>query len=425
MEKENADAQDRLAGHLHILGIALNFKDDPRLQDTHVLNPHWVTNGIYKILNSEVLAEHRGHLHLSTLAAMLDPVAYPRQKHPFLLDLMKKFELCFAFPDDDGRYLIPELLGKQEPVAASEFDPADSLNFQYHYNVLPEGLLPRFIVRTHALSTNHPRWRTGVVLEFEGCRGVIKADAHERRIFISISGPASSRRRLLAVIRSDFERIHNDVAKLEVREVVPAPGRPDLTVDYRDLIVLERNREAKIKRVVGDSLVELDVSAMLNGVEIARDFQFSATKGAVRLFYSYAHRDESYRDELETHLKLLQRQRLLSTWHDRKITAGASWKAAIDQNIEQADIILLLVSSDFIASDYCWQTEMTAAFQRHEIGKARVIPIIVREVDWTSTPFAALQALPTDGRPVTLWQDRDSAWANVTRGIREAIESMR
>ncbi|WP_040697957.1 COR domain-containing protein, partial [Nodosilinea nodulosa] len=139
-------AQDSLAVHLHSLGIALNYKDDPRLRDTHVLNPHWVTNGIYTLLNAHELADTKGELEAACLARNLDAQNYPAERHGFLLELMRKFELCFRFQDDEHRYLIPNLLDKQQPAAAAEFDPADCLNFRYEYPILPEGLLPRFIV---------------------------------------------------------------------------------------------------------------------------------------------------------------------------------------------------------------------------------------------------------------------------------------
>jgi internalin A len=146
---------------------------------------------------------------------------------------------------------------------------------------------------------------------------------------------------------------------------------------------------------------------------------------AVRLFYSYAHKDESLRNELETHLKLLQRQGRIESWHDRDIEAGDEWKRKIDDNLERADIILLLVSADFIASDYCYEKEMTRALERHEKNEARVIPVIVRDVNWRNAPFAKLQALPKDGLAVTKWPDKDSAWRNVSEGIEKVVSQMR
>jgi internalin A len=423
--EKDLEAQEALAGYLHSLGIALNYKDDPRLYDMHVLSPHWVTNGIYKILNWPELEARKGVLRLRDLAAVLESDAYPTAKHVFLLDLMKKFEVCFEFPDDpERRYLLPDLLGKDEPLMAGEFDPGQCLNYEYDYNILPEGLLPRFIVRTHPLSESEARWRTGVVLKFEGNRALVKADVHDRKIFISVSGPTAGRRRLLAVIRSDFERIHADVKKLQITEMVPVLGRKDAVVSYGELAVFEKSGIRKIPRVFGGEVFELDVRELLDGVDIegSRRREAEPDRRAVgaRVFISYSHVDEALRGELETHLKLLHRQGVISVWQDRKITAGTDWRGQIDKNLEGAQIIVLLVSANFIASDYSWDTEMKVALRRHEQRTAKVVPIILRKVDnWESAEFGKLQALPTGGKPVTLWADRDSAWADVAKGIRD------
>ncbi|MCI0691348.1 TIR domain-containing protein [candidate division KSB1 bacterium] len=438
--EKDAAAQEKLAFYLHSLGIALNYKDDPRLQDTHVLNPHWVTNGIYKILNAERLAKQKGVIHLKNIPSILDSKKYPSRMHCFLFDLMKKFELCFSFPDDDTRYLIPELLDKQEPVDTKEFPPQSCLNFEYHYPILPEGLLPRFIVRTHMLSEGLSRWRTGVILKFEANRALVKADVHEKKVFISVLGPAASRGRLLAIIRSDFERIHRDIFKSPPVEMVPLPEYPHVVVPYRELQIMEEQGEKELKKVVGEQVLNLDVQMLLNGVDLqgtvmvrrertGRRPQFNyvtiMVPVPVRLFISYTHKDERQRNELEIHLKLLQRQGLIETWHDRKIEAGEEWKRKIDNNLERADIILLLVSADFIASDYCYEIEMKRALERHEKDEARVIPVIVRDCNWHKAPFAKLQALPKAGKAVKKWADKDSAWRNVAEGIERVVEEIR
>jgi internalin A len=431
--RENGEAdqlsQESLAGYLHTLGIVLNYKDDPRLQDTHVLNPHWVTNGIYKIINSELLARNKGEIRLSDLGGILDVEEYPPPTRRFILDLMKKFDLCFTFPDDDAHYLIPELLDKQEPTDTAEFGSQPCLNFQYAYPILPEGLLPRFIVRTHTLSEGLPRWRSGVILSFEGNRALVKADLQERMVNISVLGPTPGRRRLLAVIRSDFERIHNDIRNLHPREMIPLPGHPETALNYRELTIFEQQGVRSFPKVVQNQILMVDVNAMLNGVDLAgtreRRKLMSSSSGAVRIFYSYSHRDESLRNELENHLKLLQRQGVIEAWSDRNIEAGEDWKVRIDDALERAHLILLLVSSDFLASDYCYELEMRRALERHAAGEARVVPIILRDVSWASAPFAHLQALPRDGLPVMKWQDRDTAWRNVTEGLERVVGSLR
>ncbi len=146
----------------------------------------------------------------------------------------------------------------------------------------------------------------------------------------------------------------------------------------------------------------------------------------IEVFFSYSHKDEDLRNELENHLSILKRQGLISTWHDRKIGAGEEWRGAIDENLNSAQIILLLISADFLASDYCYDIEMDRALERHESGEARVIPVILRPVDWKGAPFGELQALPTSAEPVTSrkWSSRDEAFTDTARGIRRAIEKL-
>src|SRR5260221_3923998 len=140
-------------------------------------------------------------------------------------------------------------------------------------------------------------------------------------------------------------------------------------------------------------------------------------------FISYSHRDEVFRQELETHLAPLRRQGLLSVWHDRRITPGDHLDDAISENLESADLILMLISADFVASEYCYAREMTRALERNQARAARAISIICRPCDFQGLPFARFLLLPTDGKPVSSWPDRDAAWVDVVRGIRRALET--
>lgn len=144
----------------------------------------------------------------------------------------------------------------------------------------------------------------------------------------------------------------------------------------------------------------------------------------VDLFYSYAHEDEGLRDELAGHLKIMERRKVIRTWHDRRILPGQKWDTEIDTQLEAADLVLLLISADFISSDYIWGYELEVALKRHRDGKASVVPVMLRSVDITDAPFAALQGLPTDLRPVTSWPNRDEAWTDVAKGIRRAVEKI-
>ncbi|WP_404789018.1 TIR domain-containing protein [Altericista sp. CCNU0014] len=154
------------------------------------------------------------------------------------------------------------------------------------------------------------------------------------------------------------------------------------------------------------------------------NYDLTQSTPSMKLFFSYAHKDETLRDELAKHLSLLKRQNIITDWHDRNITAGTDWAQAIDNNLNTANIILLLISSDFLASDYCYDKEMTRALELHNQGIACVMPIILRPCDWHSAPFGKLQALPKDAKPVTTWDNPDEAFTHIAQGIRKAVAEL-
>ena len=121
---------------------------------------------------------------------------------------------------------------------------------------------------------------------------------------------------------------------------------------------------------------------------------------------------------------MLKRHNLIDVWHDQIISAGTEWEREIKTHLDRSQIILLLISPDFIASNYCYCIEMNRAVERHERGEARVIPIILRPVSWQDAPFGKFQALPTGAKPITMWQNRDEAFLNIAEGIRKAVEEL-
>ena len=143
-----------------------------------------------------------------------------------------------------------------------------------------------------------------------------------------------------------------------------------------------------------------------------------------RVFFSYSHRDEAMRDELEVHLSSLKRQKLIQTWHDRRIGVGHEFEGAIDRHLEVADVILLLVSPYFIASDYCYDVEIKRALERHADGTARVVPIILHPCDWHDLQFGKLLATPTDGRPVSKFANQHEGFLEVVQAIKGAVKDI-
>ena len=141
----------------------------------------------------------------------------------------------------------------------------------------------------------------------------------------------------------------------------------------------------------------------------------------MELFYSYSHKDTRLCELLETHLKALQRSGLIRSWYDRKIDPGAEWSEQIQRAMERAGIILLLISPDFMASDYCYEIELPFAMKRHQSGEAVVIPILLRPVAYQDAPFGTLQMLPKGARPIIVWGRRDEAFNDVAAAIRSVI----
>src|SRR5689334_20694120 len=140
------------------------------------------------------------------------------------------------------------------------------------------------------------------------------------------------------------------------------------------------------------------------------------------VFFSYAHRDKGFRDRLEDHLSNLKYRGLITTWHDRDISAGEEWAQQIDISLNKAHVILLLISASFMASEYSYSIEMRRALERHERQEAVVIPILLRPVLYTDAPFARLQMLPTNGKPIVLWRDRDSAFVDIAYAIERVAQ---
>jgi internalin A len=257
-------SQRTLVSFLHDLGIILNFQDDPRLEDTNILNPEWVTNGVYRILNSNVLmTEYKGMLDWQKLSSILDSKKYPKEKHLFIIDMMRKFELCFTTEGKlNEKFLIPDLLTKQEPYTG---DWARSLSFQYHYYVLPGSVFSRFMVRISDLIYQDTFWRNGVVLAFEKNKALVKADKEEKIIFVWIGGPTATRRNLLEIIRREFDYVHKTIPGIEFQEKLCVSNDPELLVGYGHLISLER--AGIIEFIPEGATKKLNVKDVLDGFE--------------------------------------------------------------------------------------------------------------------------------------------------------------
>lgn len=269
-EVTDETSQRTLIGFLHDLGVVLHFQDDPRLEALGILNPQWVTNGVYKILNSHTLFQNKGVLTVSMLDEILNLPEYPRGKRLFIIDMMKKFELCYEMPygydiEPDKTFLVPDLLPKDEP-AELNFNGVPA--FEYAYPVLPSSVITRFIVRMNQKIENHFVWRTGVVLKIGENNALVKADIEDRKITIAIDGVKHTRRDALSAIRYQLDEIHASIKGLDAQKRVPIPEAPNAEpLDYDYLLQLERDGELEVLPVKdGSRLVKVNVRKLLSGV---------------------------------------------------------------------------------------------------------------------------------------------------------------
>ncbi|WP_411729369.1 COR domain-containing protein [Pseudanabaena sp. UWO311] len=262
--------QEQLIDLLHRLGLVLSFRDHPILKDTNVLKPQWVTEGIYAMLSDEILkTKTKGVFTSSDLTRILDPERYPTKRHSYLIGLMKEFELCFELDYRPPQFLIAGLLPKDQPDETRL--QGETLEFQYHYRVLPESIISRFIVLTHEKIHNQIYWRSGVMLHYKENNEIynitrIKADSEDKKIFITISGRKETRRLFLGILRDTFKRIHSSLPNLEITKWVPVPNHlqhPPL--DYQELLGLEAMGIQDYP--IGKLNITINIRQLLDGYE--------------------------------------------------------------------------------------------------------------------------------------------------------------
>jgi hypothetical protein len=219
-------------------------------------------------------------------------------------------------------------------------------------------------------------------------------------------------------------RTFRDIFLAELRK--QSDGEPKLINNgtLRDALDWKDDRYTRIKEQLrNENLIVVGRGGPGGAVALGVAFGLPAEK-ALTVFISYCHEDEVLKNEFTKHLTPLKRLNLISDWHDRKLVAGQRWGEEISKRLDAASIIVLLVSIDFINSEYCYEIEMDRALEKSDDKSCIVIPVILRGCMWQHTPFANFQALPKDGKPVTSWPDRDDAFVNIVEGIKIAAEKL-
>jgi hypothetical protein len=378
---------------------------------------------------------------------MLPGLKAEERLHPFqepivlqcVIQLLLEHGICLKH---EGLLIFPALF----PSAVREEDTnvAHTVSLYYDFSGAIDNIYSSLVVRL-ALGERFGRvrlWKDGAEYEQpgQGMCGLRKVDRRSGLahldLFFSEHTASETRNLFMAFVEEHLQK--EGVTIKEVLAMVCGTCgyhleesliRDRINLDYKDVLCPRCETRLPIsegaKKARADNpQVEQELFALRTKIEQKTQADVGEVKQAfkpMKVFLSYSHRDDVLRNELVKHLSILRREGIIDTWHDRLIGAGTEWKNAIDRQLEAAGLILLLVSADFLASDYCYDIEMKRAMQKHDTGEARVIPVILREVDWQGAPFGRLQALPRDARPVTSWAHHDEAFANIARGIRAAI----
>jgi len=459
--------QKELIYFLNDLGIVLHF-DNANLAEYFVLDPYWLTYGIYQIITSKYVAENNGIININQLEYVINEeeatdklkkykvknhrkISYSTNERRYLLDFLVEYKL--AFKSHCGtKVIVPDVLSTTEPLETTQpiRESKEVIQFVYDYkNSLPKSILPNFMADTNSMLIKY--WRTGCVLK----RGTESAlvSTYDNRITITVVGKHKQKRGFLAVLRSYLGLINDNQNQKPKREI-PLPNVKNGFVNYDELLKRERRGERTYYYYHETEEAEFEISKLLEGVthddemqrirmvvkeEVKKQKQnFSTddsspitdienlTQNAKKIFISYSHEDLQYREKLERQLKpLLRNKKIKEIWSDHQILPGEDWNAEIEANLKSANIIFLLISDDFFFSDYIEEVEMPIVIKRHRKELCAVLPILVRPSShWEDSKWKSIQAIPCEkGRlkAISKWADKDDAWIAVTNAIKEIL----
>ncbi len=403
-----------LSQYLHDLGILLHFQDDAILRRMVILQKEWATNAVYAVLDDAKVIDNQGKFSRED-AKQIWGINY-EGKDEELLRLMMRFELCYQVPDvQPEQYIATQLLQVSKPDYI--WEEKQNLRLEYRYAFMPKGLTSRFIVRTQRYIKDELKmWRTGVVLNRQDTRAEVVEAYGTNTIKIRVEG--LHQKEFITIITEELDRLNETFGEeLRVEKMVPCNCRicKDNNEPYFYKFANLMRRKERGKHVVECevSYDDVNVTGLLDAVFVVGGMQAAQKK----LFISYSQKDESYLETFKKHLSPLIRNNDLITWDDKNVIPGEEWDERIVRELNQADIIVFLVSADFLATDYIVNKEVETAIQRHERKEARVIPVIIRDCMWKEMEFSKLSALPQKGKSIKSYDDTDVAWCEVVEEI--------
>ncbi|MBE8988468.1 COR domain-containing protein, partial [Nostoc sp. LEGE 12450] len=416
----------RLSSYLHDLGVCLHFQDDSTLKHYVILKPEWATTAVYKVLDNQAVKEKLGCFTKDELKNIWQGGEYADMRDE-LLQLMMQFKLCYEIRDLRDNYIAPQLLSIEK--ADYTWGDRNNLILRYTYDFMPKGILTRFIVEMHAYIEQQTLvWKSGVVLNKNQTRAEVIEQYNKREIKIRVAG--NRKKELLAVITHELDKIHTSYENLKYQTLVPCNCesckdsqtphfyRRDVLYKFRD------NNRYQIQCQDSGDMVDVrrlidDVLATLPNLEIPMSEPVTRNQ----VFVSYSHQDQEWLTKLQKHLKPMIRNQKLLVWDDTKIQPGAKWREEIENALAAAKVAVLLVSSDFLASDFIANDELPTLLAAAEAKGLTIIWIPLSSSGYEETEIKNYQSAHPPNQPLDRLDSgqQNEAWVVICKKIKAAF----
>jgi hypothetical protein len=342
----------------------------------------------------------------------------------YLVRIMERFEITYSRPASPAVWVAPQALPDIQPKGTDEFARAtEATRLRYSYSALPEGLVARAIVRLHEFIEDgggkRKQWASGAILTRGGARALLRTDPQDRRVIVTVTGPVAARRHLAGLCQAELRDIHNEIRGLDPAEETFVRG---VWVSTETLEADQRN-----SRLTGintkDGTIQIDPAEPNNAYSLWPSRDESVWKPKV--FISYSKSNVKERKRLESELKVLKNEGLLAAhWHDRMIDPGDDWDDRIQSELAEADVVILLVSTAALATDYITKHEIPETLKRHAAKETVLLPVILERCRWEKSALAELNVLPEKGLPLTKWNPRSEGWNSIVSGLEGVLKRL-